>query len=190
MKYLHLDAEMGGRELRYSLLTAYFHVTDQNFNKLGSLSLHLKPDNGDYIVSGQGMSVNKIDLIQHEASAITYKEAKPLLYKFLSEHSNNGKNKLTPVGHGVRGDIDHVIDKLISTGSWEQHCTYHYIDTSVVLQFLRACGKLPLHIDGSVTGLVEYFQLPLITKSDWHNAEFDTIMTMLVYQKMVELGKS
>lgn len=189
MKYLHLDAEMGGRDLEFSLLTAYFRVTDQNFNTLDSLSLAVKPDDGVYIVSGQGMTVNKIDLAQHDKVAITYKEAKPLLYKFLSTQSNNGKDKLTPVGHGVRGDIDHVIDKLISTGSWEQHCTYHYIDTSVVLQFLRACGKLPTHIDGSVTGLVDYFQIP-VADAKWHDAEYDTIMTMLVYQKMVELGKS
>lgn len=181
---------MGGRDLKFSLLTAYFRVTDQNFNTLGDLSLAVKPDDSVYIVSGQGMAVNKIDLAQHDKVAITYKEAKPLLYKFLSLQSNNGKDKLTPVGHGIRGDINHVIDKLISTGSWEQHCTYHYIDTSVVLQFLRACGKIPMHIDGSVTGLVEYFQLPILTKVDWHNAEFDTVMTMMVYQKMVELGKT
>lgn len=190
IKYLHLDAEMGGRDLKFSLLTAYFRVTDQNFNTFGDLSLAVKPDDGVYIVSGQGMTVNKIDLAQHDKVAITYKEAKPLLYKFLSAQSNNGKDKLTPVGHGVRGDIDHVIDKLISTGSWEQHCTYHYIDTSVVLQFLRACGKLPMDIDGSVSGLADYFDLPKLDHQKWHDAEFDTIMTMLVYQKMVDLGKS
>lgn len=190
IKYLHLDCEMGGRELKYSLLTVCFLVTDDKFNVLDKFPLFLKPDDGIYIVSGQGMSVNKIDLAQHDKIAITYKEAKSLLYKFLSNHSNNGKCKLTPVGHGVRGDIEHILDKLISEGSWEQHCTYHYIDTSVVLQYLRACGKLPLHIDGSVSGLVKYFDIPVLTNVDWHNAEFDTLMTMLVYQKMVELGKS
>lgn len=190
IKYLHLDAEMGGRELKYSLLTAYFMVTDADFNVIDKLYLYVKPDNGDYVVSGQGMSVNKIDLVQHDKIALPYKEAKTVLYKFLCKCTDNGKNKLTPLGHGVRGDIAHVLDKLISEGSWEQHCTYHYIDTSVVLQFLRACGKLPLNIDGGVTGLVEYFQIPILTKVAWHDAEFDTLMTMMVYKEMLNLGKS
>jgi oligoribonuclease (3'-5' exoribonuclease) len=192
IKYLHMDCEMGGIDVKYSLLTAYFLITDDKFNILDGLSLFLKPDDDVYIISGQGMSVNKIDIIQHDKIATSYKEAKTLLYKFLSKSSDNGKVKLTPVGHAVKNDINHVIDKLISIGSWEQHCTYHYIDTSVVLQYLRACGKIPLHIDGSVAGLVEYFNInPIPTlKVNWHSAEFDTLMTMLVYQKMIELGKS
>ena len=186
IKYLHMDCEMGGRDLKYSLLTAFFMVSDDKFNVLDKLSLALKPDDGVYIVSAQGLSVNKINIVEHDKHALPYKQAKSLLYNFLDKNSNFGKEKLTPVGHGVNGDIDHVIDKLISWGSWEKCCTYHYIDTSIVLQFLRACGKLPLHIDGSVIGLVQYFNI-LFTKVDWHNAEFDTLMTMLVYKKMIEL---
>lgn len=189
MTYLHLDAEMGGIDLKYSLLTAYFLITDDKFNVIDKLSLFLKPDDGIYILSAQGMSVNKIDIVQHDKIAIPYKEAKTILYKFLSKNSDNGKNKLTPVGHGVRGDITHILDKLISEGSWEQHCTYHYIDTSVVLQFLRACGKIPHHIDGSVSGMVKYLDIPMSTNVEWHSAEFDTLMTMFVYKKMVEIGK-
>ena len=63
MKYLILDAEMGGRDIRYSLLTVYFLVVDADFQKIGDLYLAVRPDDGDYIVSGQGMSVNRIDLI-------------------------------------------------------------------------------------------------------------------------------
>ena len=194
--YLHLDAEMGGRELKYSLLTAYFMVTDADFKVLDTLYLHVKPDDSDYIVSAQGMACNKIDLVQHDKMAMPYKQAKGELYNFLRRNAAKGSCKLTPVGHGVRGDIDHVLDKLISWGSWEQHCTYHYIDTSVVLQYLRACGKLPMNIDGSVQGLAEYFQiindsivLPGASQQ-WHDAAFDTKMTAAVYKKMVELGKS
>jgi hypothetical protein len=198
IKYLHLDCEMGGRDLKYSLLTSFFLVTDENFNILDSLELATKPDDNDYIVTAQGMSVNKIDLVEHDKNAISYKQAKTKLYNFLDKNSNLGQERLTPVGHGVRGDIEHITDKLISIGSWEKCCTYHYIDTSVVLQYLRACGKLPMHIDGSVSGLanyfdllkVDYFDVLKIDNKKWHSAEFDTLMTMMVYQKMVELGKS
>ena len=188
MKYLHLDCEMGGRELRYSLLTAYFMVTDDKFKVLGDLYLEVKPDDGDYIVSGQGMGVNKINLQEHDKVAVPYKEAKPLLYNFLKKHSANGvSTRLTPVGHGVKGDINHVILRLISEGSWEQFCTYHYIDTSVVLQYLRAIGIMPADCDGSVTALADYFGIKI--EGDDHDCRVDTKKTLGVFQKFVAMGR-
>ena len=185
IRYLHLDCEMGGRELKYSLLTAYFMVTDENMTVLGDLSLQLKPDDGDYILSGQGMGVNGINLQEHDKVALPYKQAKPLLFDFLKRMAKGGH--LVPVGHGVRGDIDHVIDKLISRGSWEQHCSYHFVDTSVVLQFLRACGKMPMDTDGSVSALATHFGIEIT--GQLHDCRYDTQLTAAVYQKMIELGK-
>lgn len=185
IRYLHMDCEMGGRELKYSLLTSYFMVTDDKFNVLGELYLETKPDDGDYIVSGQGMAVNRINLQEHDKVALPYKTAKPLLFNFLKRMAVGGL--LTPVGHGVRGDIEHVTDKLISRGSWEQFCTYHFIDTSVVLQFLRACGKMPMDCDGSVSALAKYFNIPI--DGTLHDCRFDTKLQAKILQAFIELGK-
>ena len=185
MKYLFLDCEMGGRDLKFSLLTTYLLVTDERFRVLGELSLAVKPDDGVYIVSGQGMQVNKIDLAQHDKVATFYKDTKPVLYKFLKEQAGFGR--LTPVGHGVKGDIAHLINSLISEGSWEQYFTYHYIDTSVFLQILRVQGKMPMDCDGSVPALAEHFGIKGPTVPQWHDAKFDTQMTMRVFQKMLSL---
>lgn len=185
VRYLHMDCEMGGRETRYSLLTSCFMVTDADMNEIDTLYLQTKPDDGDYIVSGQGMGVNGINLQEHDKVALTYKQAKPLLYDFLKKNAKGGH--LVPVGHGVRGDIAHVVDKLISIGSWEQHCSYHFVDTSVVLQFLRACGKMPMDTDGSVQALAIYFGIGI--DGQLHDCRFDTQLTAKVYKKMIELGK-
>lgn len=186
MKYLGIDCEMGGRELKYSLLTVCLVVLDDKFQKLGDLYLQVKPDGGDYIVSGQGMEVNKINLQDHDKIAIPYKQAKSPLYEFLKKNSEG--LKLVPVGHGVKGDIKHIIDKLISEGSWEQFCSYHYIDTSVVLQFLRACGKMPFDTDGSVEALAKYFNIKV--EGNLHDARTDTELTIEVLKKFIEIGKS
>ena len=187
MKYLILDAEFGSRHSTSSLLTAYFLVTDQDFNPLGELDLKLKPESDEhYILDAQGMAVNKINIVEHDKVAITCKQAKPLLYEFLKIHAAGGH--LTPVGHAVKSDIQRITDKLISVGSWEQFCTYHFIDTSVVLQFLRACGKMPMDCDGSVEALAKYFVLAQ-AHDNWHNAEFDTKITALILKKFIELGK-
>jgi hypothetical protein len=196
MKYLHLDCEMGGRELKYSLLTACFIITDDKFNILDELSLATKPTDGDYIVSGQGMAVNKINLLEHDKIAVPYKVAGTALYNFLKknvaveDYGDTGvimTHRLTPVGHGVKGDISHLIDKLISEGSWEQFCTYHFIDTSVVLQFLRACGKMSEDCDGSVGALAKYFEIP--QNGELHDARVDTMLQAMILKKFVELGK-
>jgi hypothetical protein len=184
MKYISCDAEMGGRDLKYSLLQSAFIVYDSNFEILGELKLLTKPDDGNYIVSGQGMEVNGIDLQKHDKIALTYKQAKGLLYDFLKTHSIN--DHLTPVGHGIVGDMRHFQDKLISEGSWHQFCTYHYIDTSVVLQFLRACGKMPTDQDGSVGALAKYFGI--VVDGTLHDAMTDAKVTAAIYQKMIQLG--
>lgn len=190
IRYLHIDAEMGGRDYKYSLLTAYFLVTDAHFVKIDDLYLRVKPDDGDYLISGQGMGVNGINIQKHDAIAIPYKQARTILFNFLNTQTNYslGKTKLVPVGHGVRGDIQHLIGKVISEGSWEQFCSYHYIDTSVVLQFLRACGKMPMDCDGSVSALAKYFNIPI--EGNLHDAEVDTKLTAAILKNMINLGST
>ena len=133
MKYLVIDTESGSRHASSTLLTVYFLVVNSEFRTMGDLYLQLKPGGEDhYIVDAQGLAVNKINLVEHDKIAITCKQAKPLLYEFLKKHAERGR--LTPLGHAIKGDIRRIIDNLIHEGSWEQFCTYHYVDTSVVLQ--------------------------------------------------------
>jgi hypothetical protein len=186
MKYLVLDTESGSRHASSTLLTAYFLVVNAKFQVIGDLYLQLKPEGDNhYVVDAQGLAVNKINLVEHDKVAITCKKAAPLLYEFLKKHAKDGR--LTPLGHATKGDIQRITDNLISVGSWEQFCTYHYIDTSVVLQYLRAIGKMPEDTDGSVTALAEYFGIEV--KGDDHDCRVDTKKTMGVFQKFVAMGR-
>ena len=187
LRYLILDTESGSRHASSTLLTAYFMVADDTFKVLGELYLELKPEqNEHYIVDAQGLEVNGINLVEHNKVAITCKQAKTLLYDFLKKMSNG--ERLVPVGHATKSDIHRICDKLISEGSWEQFCSYHFIDTSVVLQFLRACGRMPQDTDGSVSALASYFNID-VDKNSLHNAKVDAQLTADVYKKMIELGK-
>jgi hypothetical protein len=188
-RYLHLDCEMGGRDLKYSLLTAYFMVTEADGKFVKDLRLYVKPDDGVYIVCGQGMRVNRINLAEHDEMAMTYKEAKPELYGFLNSVTDtpNGKFRLTPVGHGVKGDIEFVLKYLISTGSWEKFCSFHYLDTSVVLQFIRACGMMPEGEDGSVGALAKQLGIPV--NGELHDEKVDTQTTAAILEKFVGMVK-
>ena len=85
-KYLVLDCETGGFE-GTSLLTFHFDVLDKDFNTLDSLSLFLRPKDHIYKVTAEALTVNHIDLIEHEKKAITYQEGGTLLFDFLQKNS-------------------------------------------------------------------------------------------------------
>lgn len=187
-KYVFFDNETGGIGLKYSLLTTYFTVTDENFIPIDSLDLTLKPDDGDYIVCGEAMRVNRIDLSTHDIGACTYKDAKPKLYDFLKRNSSAGNIKLIPCGQGIRGDIEQIIDKLISKGSWETFCSYRVFDTSVFAQGLKIAGIFPKEVSGSLSSMADYFGI-VYDKNILHTASGDTLVTIKVAQKLIGLIK-
>ena len=139
LKYLHLDCEMGGLELQHSLLTAYFLITDDKFNKLDELYLRVKSDDGNYFISADGMEINKIDIVQHNKIAISYKQARPILYGFLHQHGIG--EKLIPIGQGIRFDLGFIWQYLISREMWETFVSYRYIDICSIYKFLQIFAR-------------------------------------------------
>jgi hypothetical protein len=184
-KLIFLDNETGGIGTRYSLLTSFFAVTDENYNVTSTLALSLKPDDGDYVVCGEAMRVNKIDLGTLESSALTYKEAGTVLFKFLHEASQAGKIKLVPCGQGIRGDLDQIY-KVVTRRTWEMFCSYRVFDTSVFAQGLRLAGLFPENVSGGLSSLADYFKIKYDTL---HTAEADTLLTMKVMEKLLEIVK-
>lgn len=185
--YLVFDTETGGIGLDKSLLTAWFGVYNQDFIFYDSLSLALKPDDGIYKVTGEAMGVNKIDLVEHEKRAIPYKQVKTELYQFLQRWATDAGNVLIPVGHVVSGDIDHVIDKLISRGSWEQFVSYKPLDTCIIARALQEVGKLPSDLGLSLRNLVSYFDIRV--NGNPHEAEYDARATAILLQHLLGVMK-
>jgi len=208
--YIALDNEMGGVTLDYSLLTTYLVVLDENLNKVDELELALKPNDGIYRVCGRAMEVNKIDLKEHDKVAIYYKEAGSLLYQFLNKNASTSRiplvpgvgkiNRLTPIGHGIYGDIAFLTHYLMKEETWETFVSYRKLDTQAVAQFLKACGKIPDTVSGSLESLAKHFEI--ITEGangnvsyvglydcivSLHNAKVDTMLTVEVFKKMKEL---
>ena len=180
---------MGGLERdKYSLLTVYLLATDDQFNEIGSLYLHLKPEDGIYRVCGDAMNVNRIDLKVHDRLAITYKEGGTKLYNWLKDLTDNGKNKFTVVGHGVYGDVEWIIypGNLMSRGSWETFTSYRKLDTQAVCQFLKACRLFPETVSGSLISLAQHFGVQ-VDESACHDAKYDATLTYQVFLKLREL---
>lgn len=192
MKYIALDCEMGGIDLKYSLLTVYLRVLDKDFRMVNDLYLYLRPDDGDYVLTARGMEVNRINLVEHDKRAITYKEGKDILRRWLYGLSQmNGWNRLNPLGHNVGGDIKHVQDKLIDREKWEQYVSYRFRDTAVFGGGLIDKGLVPEAsggaegVSGSLSSWANYFGLKPV--GELHDAKTDVLLTIEVYKAMLKV---
>jgi DNA polymerase III alpha subunit (gram-positive type) len=173
-QYLALDIETGGIGSDKTLLTAYIALLDPNFDIVDDLSLNIKPDDGVYHLTAKGMEVNKINIVEHDKTAITYKQAGSVLYSFLSL-SPILDNKLIPFGHGVAFDCKFLQDTIISPGSWEKFVSYRTLDTSPIARFLILTGKIP-QCSGSLQSLMETLGLKI--EGDFHNAKTDVLASI------------
>ena len=184
-KFVALDIETGGIGLDKSLLTAYFSILDENFNETDNLYLRVKPDDGVYAVNAEALDINKIDLVKHDAVAITYREAKTVLYSFLERNNPGGAVKLIPIGHGISFDIAFLCDKLISKPTWDHFVSYRSLDTSIIAQFLICCGQMP-DSAAALSKIAAYFGIPV---EQAHTANGDVNMSIEVLKKMINLIK-
>ena len=185
-KYIIFDTETGGTELKHSLLTAYFSITDVDLMELAKLSLAVKPDDGNYVVCGEALAVNKIDLVKHTEIAIPYKKAGTILYDFLKSTTSDGKLKLVAVGQNVGFDIQMVIDKLISCNSWGQFVSRRNLCLSAVSQYFISVGKLPPEL-GSLVSIAQHFGIP-VDDAKTHGAEYDVYLSKEVFSKLRNMG--
>lgn len=183
MRYIVMDVETGGFA-GTSLLSAYFGVLDDNFNLIDELELFVRPENKQYIVTAEALGVNKINLIEHDKKAISYREAGTKLFDFIQKNSNDGAIKLLPLGHNVNFDIIRVKTDLISEGSWLKFVSYRIRDTGGVGNYLKDKGLIPSEISGSLSSYAEYFG---VDASKAHDAKGDCMMTVQIYKAMLKI---
>lgn len=182
--YVAIDNETGGFE-GTSLLSTYLEVTDRDLNSLGSLSLNVCPNDRIYHVEAGGLACNKIDLVEHDKTAVTYSEAGKRLREFLLAWSLGGKNKLVPVGHGVTRDVIGLWT-LLSRPNFEMFTSYRKLDTAVIAQFLKFQGKIPDTVSGSLESLCDYFGICAVTAIP-HTASGDVWRTLAILKVMSKL---
>jgi DNA polymerase III alpha subunit (gram-positive type) len=184
-KYIAFDNETGGINPTTTLLTTYFAILDAKLNKIDELELFLKPnDNEPYVVEAEGLFVNKINLIEHDKTAITFSTGGQQLVKFLKKHHVTGEF-LTPLGHNVPFDIQGINNHLLGQKTWNQFVSYKAQDTQVIAAFMQRKGYLPMDMSMSLFSLVKYFNIDLV--GDQHTSKYDTLATVEVYKSLLRL---
>jgi DNA polymerase III epsilon subunit-like protein len=185
-RYIAFDCETGGKTVETSLLTVYFGILDEDFNLIDELYLYLKPNNGaPFVVEGEGLGVNRINLTEHEKIAITLSEGGQQLVALLRKHNPDYENKLTPIGHNVSFDLGHIWAHLLKRSTWEQFVSYRPLCTAVIARFCRLAGIIPDSTSGSLTKLAEGLGVQW-EGTGAHDAKSDVLATVGVLKKMIE----
>lgn len=178
-KYIIIDTETGGIGNDKSLLTAYLGVVSDSFAIVDELYLRTKPDDNKYVFETEAMKINGIDLAEHDKIAKTYSESKIIL----SEWLNKNKQKLLPVGHGIRWDIQKLISTIVDEETFWKHVSYRCLDTQTIATFAIDLGLMPSKINAGLAGLAKYFAVG--KQEDYnHDAKEDAILAMNVYREL------
>jgi len=193
MNYLMcFDTETGGFDPRKAdLLTAYFCILDEEFKMQDELYLKLKP-NGERlpIAEAQALRVNGINMQEHlaDSETVSYSEGKEKLVAMLKKYlKKNGRySNIRPLGYNVPFDVKWVQEHLLPQEEWESILHYKHVDVMQNADFLKECGWFPKDL-GSLGTVVDYLQLP---KRAAHNAREDTLMTVDVHRKLLEIMKA
>lgn len=184
-KYISFDTETGGLEHNTSLLTAYFAVLDENFKITAELDLALKPNDGIYLVKGQGLGVNLINLVEHDKIAITYKEASSILYDFLQ--INKTHEYLIPIGQNVAFDAQRILTTLVSLGSWERFVSHRVIDIGCNTRFLQLLGLISPTQKTGLHDMRDYFEIRIDGQD--HSAKADVLIGLEVLKCQIQACK-
>jgi DNA polymerase III epsilon subunit-like protein len=189
---LAFDTETGGLEPGDAdLLTFYGGLFDEDLKLVEELNLKLKPDDGRLpIAEAQALKVNGIDIKAHlnDPETVTYSEGNSKLVAMLRKYlKKTGRySNIRPFGYNVPFDIKWVQHYMLRPTEWNSILHYKHIDVMQNVDFLKECGWFPSDL-GSLGTVVEYLQLP---KRSAHNAKEDTLMTVDVHKKLLELMKS
>lgn len=187
MHYLFYDCETGGTDPnRHSIMTAYFMIYNENFEKLDELELYLKPDDGKLVYVQEALEVTGIDPKAHleDSRTITYSEGRKVLLEFLEKHKIKGKRRhYRPSGQNIGFDEAMIIGQLVPEEEWRKLVHYRAVDTLQILTFLQILGFLPKDL-GDLTSQVEYFNIP---KGRAHDAKEDVRMTVDVFRAYLKL---
>ena len=182
MHYLWYDCETGGTDPnRYSILTAYFAIYNEQFDKLDELELFLKPDEGDIKYVQESLEITGIDIKTHleDPRTVTCSEGKDILLKFLEKHKIKGKRRhYRPCGQNIAFDENFIMSQVVPEEEWRKLVHYRALDTLTILTFLQDLEFLPKDL-GNLESQVEYFNIP---KGRAHDAKEDIRMTVDVYR--------
>lgn len=174
-KYIAFDCETSGIDTDSNLLTVSFIILDKDLVETDSLNISLKQNSG-YKIYPEALKINRIDIIKHHEIATDLPTSRVLLLDFLNR--NRCRYNLIPIGHNITFDIRFIKSSgLLTEQEYINFISFNPIDTLVIAQFLKMCGKFDYRQSLSLINLCKYFKLDSCKTSE-HTSEYDIKMTI------------
>lgn len=178
---LFLDTETGGLDIENSLLSVGLIITDDQFNVIETLHERLIPDDGIYKVTPKAMEINKIDLVEHTKTAISYTEFKTKLNEVLNNFYEKYKQQLIVVGKNVDFDTNFIFTYIMPKTKWETFVSHRKIDISSIIQLMKIAKILPPTTKANLEGICNYYNIKIDTI---HEALADCFLTLNVLKEI------
>jgi DNA polymerase III epsilon subunit-like protein len=174
-KYIAFDCETSGVSEASNLLTISFVILDKDLIQKDSLNISLKQTSG-YNIYPEALQINRIDIIKHHQSSSDLQTSRKILLDFLNK--NKGSYNLIPIGHNIAFDIRFIKSSgLLTDREYSNFISCNPVDTLIVAQFLKTCGKLNQKQSLSLINLCNHFKLDSCKNSE-HTSEYDIKMTI------------
>ena len=188
-----MDLETGGFNELCDLLTVTLSVIDDNYEMEDCLDLKVKPEPDKQgrtllCVEPEALIVNKIDLIQHDAEAMTYKKAKPIIFNWLKAQSEKYDCKLTPFGNGIKFDVEKLTKHTITLDSFCQFTERQPIELTSIGKALKIQGKIPKNQSLALSNIAKYFGVE-VNEELYHTSKYDVWLGAQVMKNYMELMK-
>lgn len=175
IKFIAFDCETSGISTSSNLLTVSFIILDKDLNEKDTLNISLKTTSG-YTIYPEALKINRIDIIKHHETATDLETSRKLVLDFLNK--NKGLYNLIPIGHNITFDIRFIKSSgLLTDNEYNNFISCNPIDTLVIAQFLKMCGKLHEKQSLSLINLCNHFKLHG-SKNLEHTSEYDIKMTI------------
>jgi DNA polymerase III alpha subunit (gram-positive type) len=119
--------------------------------------------------------------------ALSLSEGGRQLRELLRDYTEGGKVKLTPIGHGIAFDVQFLQHHLLNKNEMNKYVSYRPVDTANIAKFLQLQGKIPNTVSGSLSSLVQHFNLQEKLSGRAHTADYDVKASILILQEMLRL---
>jgi len=181
MKRLVIDTETTGLSPRlHKILTVGLLLVDVEKNHLNILDQnHILIKHNNYNASKGAMSVNKIDLIQHNQIAITPTKACDQINTFIEK---NILHEIPLVGHNIQFDKG-FLSSLFDQGNTLSKFHHQSEDTMWIWRNLQKENKVPFG-RANLETVASHFGIDY-TRA--HDALADCKITAKVYHEMLKL---
>lgn len=182
MYYLAFDTETTGLADDSNLLTACFVLLDSNLYTLKTLNLKIKYNK--YIIYPKALEVNGINILEHhnDKDSVDISTARVQLEEMICDYKD-----IILIGHNVDFDIKMCkLNNLFDTDI-ENYFSHKTMDTLKICKILKQQGKIPKGQSLSLKKIVDYFGLNVDNFENYHNAEYDTLMTIKLLKHIIFL---